>query len=319
MDSATLNTDRSCALSTAVRALLLADTTPPPARIWSLLESMVPEPSPVLRAAAVESLTYLLRHDRARATRLFEEMVASMPALCSFPEFHHFLYYAAHGQFGRLLPFVEAMLESDDAKTRGQGAELATLGHIADSWIEDETARSAVDRVAARVCTADDAMRAGAARIYAYNWQNHRGDRCAAGLLQLRNDPDADVRREVAHVAYKLREEDLLGRRAFLVDFADSHAAMSAHHELAEFLWIHAATDPASALHVGERLAQNAHAEDGSHRYREGNDLIRLALRVYTDPLAEPSLRGRAMDLFDRLLVRYTWDAQQALSEWDRL
>ena len=318
-DSATLNTDRSCALATVVRALLLGDTTPPPARIWSVLESMFTEPSPVLRAAAVESLTYLLRHDRARATRLFEEMVASMPALCSFPEFHHFLYFAAHGQFGRLLPFVEAMLESDDAKTRGQGAELATLGHIADSWIEDETARHAIDLVAARVCTGDDAMRAGAARIFAHNWQNHRGDRCAVGLLRLANDPDADVRREVAHVAYKLREEDLLGRLAFLVDFADSHAAMSAHHGLAEFLWIHAATDPASALHVGERLAQNAHAEDGSHRYREGNDLIRLALRVYTDPLAEPSLRGRAMDLFDRLLVHYTWDAQQALSEWDRI
>ncbi len=319
MDSATLNTDRSCALLTAVRALLLGDTNPPPARIWSVLESMVPEPSPVLKAAAVESLTYLLRHDRARATWLFEEMVASMPALCTFPEFHRFLYYAAHRQFGRLLPYVEAMLESDDPKTRGRGAELATLGHIADSWMEDETAMSDVDRVAARVCTGDDAMRAGAARIYAYNWQNHRGDRCAAGLLRLGNDPDADVRREVARVAYELREEDLLGRRAFLVDFADSHAAMSAHRELAEFLWIHAATDPAAALKVGERLAQNAHTEDGSHRHREGTDLIRLALRVYTDPLAEPSLRGRAMDLFDRLLVRYTWDAQQALSEWDRI
>lgn len=319
IQSATLNTDRCCALSTLLRALLAVDPLSPPERAWAVLEKLVIEPSLVLRAAAMESLALLLQADRARATSLFEALVSSTPALCRWPGYHRFLYSAAFGQFGRLLPYVEAMLESDDPKVREGGGELVALGHISDSWTENDTARNAVDRLAERVFDGEAAMRLGASHVCAHNWSNHSGEKCATGLLRLSSDLDIEVRRAVGHVAYSFREGDLSSRQEFLLAFAGSHAALSASHEFAEFLWVNASSNAPLALEVGVRLAENVHAQDNHQRERGGEYLVRLALRVHTDPFADATVRKRAMDLFDLLLDRYTWDADKVLSDWDRL
>ncbi len=40
--------------------------------------------------------------------------------------------------------------------------------------------------------------------------------------------------------------------------------------------------------------------------------------RLYTDPTADAAIKSRAMDSFDRLMKRYSFEAQRALEEWDR-
>jgi hypothetical protein len=45
---------------------------------------------------------------------------------------------------------------------------------------------------------------------------------------------------------------------------------------------------------------------------------VRLVLRLYTGTTADEALRSRAMDVFDGLMERYTFEAQRVLEEWDR-
>jgi hypothetical protein len=52
--------------------------------------------------------------------------------------------------------------------------------------------------------------------------------------------------------------------------------------------------------------------------YGGGEELVRLVLRVYTDPTVELSTREYAMDLFDQLMKKSSWAAHKVLAEWDR-
>ncbi len=54
------------------------------------------------------------------------------------------------------------------------------------------------------------------------------------------------------------------------------------------------------------------------HLRRGGEELVRLVLRLYTDPTADAATKSRAMDAFDKLMERYAYEAQRALDEWDR-
>ncbi len=65
-----------------------------------------------------------------------------------------------------------------------------------------------------------------------------------------------------------------------------------------------------------EAVLNNAHDEQPYSP--AGGKFVRLALRLYTDPTADQHLRTRAMDVFDRLMERHTYEAQTALVEWDR-
>jgi hypothetical protein len=44
-----------------------------------------------------------------------------------------------------------------------------------------------------------------------------------------------------------------------------------------------------------------------------GEELVRLVLRLYTDPTADVVAKGRSMDAFDKLMERYAYEAQRAL------
>ena len=67
-----------------------------------------------------------------------------------------------------------------------------------------------------------------------------------------------------------------------------------------------------------ETVLDNEHPFEESPWWVGGEELIRLTLRVYNDPVAGDRLRKNAMDVFDRLMDRYRGHAQKVLSEWDR-
>ena len=86
--------------------------------------------------------------------------------------------------------------------------------------------------------------------------------------------------------------------------------------DFAEYLWEYGPDDPTWALGVLEVALNNPHPT----RYirRGGEQFVRLALRVYTDPTADTDTKIRAMDAFDKLMERYAYEAGRALEEWDR-
>jgi hypothetical protein len=67
-----------------------------------------------------------------------------------------------------------------------------------------------------------------------------------------------------------------------------------------------------------EAVLNNPYSQESELRFAGGEELIRLVLRVYTDPTVEESTHEKAMDLFDRLLEKFSWSGQRVLQEWDR-
>jgi hypothetical protein len=88
--------------------------------------------------------------------------------------------------------------------------------------------------------------------------------------------------------------------------------------ELAEYLWKHGPIDPSWALSVIELILGNSHVEASEFHFAGGEELIRLVLRVYSDPLGGAALREHAMNVFDQLLMRSPGPAQMVLQEFDR-
>jgi hypothetical protein len=105
--------------------------------------------------------------------------------------------------------------------------------------------------------------------------------------------------------------------RRYVEKFASSRALAESEDDFAEYLWEYGPDDPHSALSVLETMLDNRHLVEPLRR-GGGEDLVRLVLRLYTDPTTNAAIKSRAMDAFDRLMERYTYEAQRALEEWDR-
>ena len=105
--------------------------------------------------------------------------------------------------------------------------------------------------------------------------------------------------------------------RRFVEEFAASRALADGENAFAEFLWEYGLDDPSWALSIVETMLDNRHLREPLRR-TGGEELVRLVLRVYTDPTTDATLQERAMDAFDKLMERYAYEAQRTLEEWDR-
>ena len=104
--------------------------------------------------------------------------------------------------------------------------------------------------------------------------------------------------------------------RRFVEEFAASRALAEGEDDFAEYLWEYGPDDAHWALSVLETMLDNRHPVEPLRR--GGEELVRLVLRLYTDLTADAAIKSRVMDAFDRLMERYTYEAQRALEEWDR-
>jgi hypothetical protein len=318
LSHAALNTDRGAALRTLLAALSKEEGDHAVQRRWDLLERTARDPSSILRAAGLEALMYMVRVDHDRAITVFEAIVRNQPRLQSVPAFRLFLYYASFGRFSRTGPYIREMVHAELPETRQRGAELAVLGYLSPRGLENTEAVALATDLAQEIMGGPADLRRGAARIFAHNLADHPADECEAGLRRLLDDPDLDVRREVAWMTHRLRPEHMITRQSFLSAFAGSWAVRSGLQEFTEFVWEHCGVDPAWALTAVETLLDSTHPNEHQGWFGSEEHLVRLTLRVYTDPLADAELRERAMRGFDRLMERFSSRALNALSEWDR-
>ncbi len=218
-------------------------------------------------------------------------------------------------------PFVRAMLESDDDACRQRGAELACIAAISPTMAEGPEAIAAAQQLAREVIDGPKPWRLGVARIYAANV----GDAPAgahmevivAGLYRLMADANRDVRRQIGGMFGSLRDDHVMSLRALIDRFASSPALHDDAGKFVEFLWQHGLVDPDWALATVETMLQNEPTSDDTARFDDGEELIRLVLRIYVDPTST-HLRERVMDAFDALMARFTSDALRALDDWDR-
>ena len=103
-----------------------------------------------------------------------------------------------------------------------------------------------------------------------------------------------------------------------LRDFIQAYAKAKRHgddHRFAEYLWENGLLDPAWSLSIIQSFLGREIRPD---QWSSGSEeLIRLfcvfmrSLTIY-DPL-----KTQAMDVFDLLTEKHSWEAQKILSEWD--
>jgi hypothetical protein len=312
-----INTERGAILHALMRALSLEDGEKPLESRWAWMEYAAADPSLLFRAGALAELVYLIEEDKTRAIALLEKLSRGMPRLREFHSFHEVLYWGSFGCFERLAPYVEEVMRSEPPQARTRGAELAVIAQISTRGLESDAARSAAERLAEEVVTGELEWRKGAARIYSHNLVDGPADLCVHGLRRLLNDEDEAVRREVVWFVHQLREEHLFSLQNFLEEFAASRSYREDVHSFEEFLWQHGLLDPAWALNVVEITLDNSHPAK-PYGGRGAEELVRLVLRIYTDPTGDALRRERAMDMFDRLMEVHSGYAWQALDEWDR-
>ncbi|HEX2094842.1 MAG TPA: hypothetical protein VHG28_20755 [Longimicrobiaceae bacterium] len=318
LHTAFINTVRGGALETVMRGLAADGGEAALDARWGWVEFAADDPSVVLRSGAILELVYLIQEDQDRAIDLFERLVEGFPALRESSSFHEFLYWAAFGRFARLGRYVEEVMNTASQESRQRGAELAVLAQISPRGLESDEAREIALRLAEQAVTGAAEWRRGAARIYAHNIADGPTDLCVAGLRRLLDDDEEEVRREVAWMVHHLRGEHLAGLRDFLLELAGSRSAMTHLHDLAEYLWEHGPIYPLWALSMVDAILDNRHSEEGRGGYGGGEELVRLVLRIYNDPMADEALRDRVMDTFDHLMDRFAYHAWTALDEWDR-
>ncbi len=130
-------------------------------------------------------------------------------------------------------------------------------------------------------------------------------------------DEDDKVRRLVAGAFSNIPGVHNAEARRFVEEFTSSRAVAEGEDDFAEYLWEYGPDDPHWALSVLEIMLSNRHPDEPLRR-GGGEELVRRVLRLYTDPTADATIKSRAMDAFDRLMERYSYEAQRALEEWDR-
>jgi hypothetical protein len=313
-----INSERGASLQTLVRALRARDSAEAKERVWELLEFASNEPSAPMRSGAVWELLLLLEEDRERALSLFEQTVEGHPGLlCSHPT-PDFLYHGSYKCFSRVVPFIAKMMECDDEECRRRGAELACVASLSSAEaLGSEDALELAKQLAEEAADGTPPLRRGAARVYANNLSGRMAAHCASALLRFLDDEDERVRDAVSEAFDHAHGTFAPVLREFVESFAASRALHDGAREFAEYLWRHGPEYPNWSLSVLETALDNA-PEEGSLRTHAGDRLVKLVLRIYTDQTADDALRSRAMDVFDRLMERHTYEAQRALAEWDR-
>ena len=229
-----------------------------------------------------------------------------------------FLYRGLYRNFARFLPHVRALMAEAKEEHGQRGAELACIAAISPSALVSERERADARRMIEDVLSGPPPWRRGAARVYALNLTRGPSQECLSGLLRLLDDEDGQVRRHVAGVFGRLRGDHLLSLRGFLEAYASSRSLQAGLKPFAAYLWEHGALDPPWTLSIVDAVLDNPHEEDAVPRFVGVEELIRLVLRVYADPTARGATRSRAMDVFDRLMVRHAGQAHAILEEWDR-
>jgi hypothetical protein len=303
-----LNSDRGSALLTLIEALDECGTGAAKERLWNLIEFAALDPSAPLRAGAVQGLLYVMDDDQERAVTLFERLMEEghSELLCSQPT-NHVLHHGIYRFPDRVKPFIIATMNDCDEQQQQQGAEFACV--LATR--QDDQALADI------LLNGPVIWRRGAAQVYARSIATTFEATCVAGLTELCDDEEAEVRRAVGQVFHHMLDEHTITLRPFIETFVSSRALYDGYREATDYLSDRALLDPEWSLSITERVLDNEKPED--RRWFGGaENLVRLVVRVYTNPESDAAFRERAMNLFDQLMQSYTGEAQMVLREWDQ-
>ncbi len=310
IESAGLNSVRGGAAN-AVAQLIFAD----PDRAGHLrpvLDRLVADDSIAVRSMAVRGLTAMLSHDRVAAVGLFVRLCDAEDTLLATRGVELFLRFAVATHFTELEPILLRMLVSSDAEVVRAGARQACIASL-----DLPEARSLADRC----LSGQVAMRLGAAEVYSANLQS-AGLRvvCEQALRQLFLDSDPGVRSAAAQCFRNLEGGDLGSFGELVHTFVASPAFADAYPELLEALDQMPAALPDVVCQVAGRFLDLAGSSVSDVRTRaaaEADQVANLVVRAYSQA-EDQAIRGRCLDLIDRMTESAAWGLQPAIAEFER-
>jgi hypothetical protein len=282
-------------------------------RAFTLLEQAAQDNSDAVRACAIYELARVLRFDEDRAVDIFLQALSGRPRLRQEDVTHRFLSWVYPSHLAEIRPILVSLLQDSDPATREAGAMIVCLSGFSHP--------EAAGPLVADVMAGGDALRAGAARIYARNLGNSRiHEVCLEGLLTLLDDPADTVRRRIGECFQYLGPEHLDGLRAFIDRFIDSPSLISNPEHLIRYLGPLCRRAGDLALRIVNRILDVAGDKVVDMRTREAvleADLARLPLNVYRYS-SDPATRDAALSAFERLLLLNSRTAYSALKDWER-
>ena len=282
------------------------------AHLQPALEKMVQDPSIAVRSCVAEALIAVLRHDRDLAVDLFQQLCDAEDPLLQTHFIERFLFFALQTHFQELSNILERMVISsmpDVASTGGRQACLAAL--------DLEEAADLAD-----LClSGSEAQKIGAAQVMATNVMEATcRSYCEDALVRLFSDPSDTVRAEAADCFRRFQGSQLEGYDDLISRFVSSDVFSSNTFPLLVALERTTAKLPEVTLLACERFIDIVGLAAGDIRTSEAGDantVIKLTLRTYQQS-SDGAIRGRCLDLIDKLMQNGAYGMHDALEEFER-
>lgn len=208
------------------------------------------------------------------------------------------------------------MMHYKEDKVQEQGAQLACIAGISNTSMESEEAFQTAQELAEQTMTGSLAWKRGAARIYSHNITGQPDDICLEKLVDLLKEEDGQIQDSIGYVFFSFQGQHIFSLRHFIETYAQQ--SKKAYHKFAEYLLEFGRLDPEWTLSVIRITLNNNFWVDPSSWSVGIEDIIRLVLRIYTDPTVGAEIRNTSMDIFDILMDKNPGYSQKVLSEWDR-
>jgi len=315
--SSFLNSDRGSSLSALMQIYDAQGTDEAYSKKWKLIEFVGADSSTALHIGTIHELTYMIRLDRNRALDSFDNLIKGHELLLESQFTREFIYWAFYQNYLRLQPYILSMMHHEKEEVQEQGAQLACIAGISNGAMESEEASIAAQALAEKTTSSSARLpwKKGAATIYSHNITSRPKDICIQKLFDLLKEEDKHVHDTVSRVFYSFHDEHFFALREFIETFARS--SKSDNHKFAEYLLEYGLLDPEWTLTVVKIALDNKNLLDQSPWASGLEEIIRVVLRIYTNPTISDGIRKTSMDIFDVLMERSPGFSQKVLTEWD--
>jgi len=153
------------------------------------IQSIVHDPHPVVRMAALEAIFPVLNIDKDLAVQWFYKACESDLRVAASPRALHIFNYIIPSHIDLVSPIIKGMVKSQQDEVAMQGASQVTARWIFFGYFKKEFEKCLKGR---------SVLRRGVADVAAKLLKDERYSRmCQEILYQLMNDPDKDVRNEL--------------------------------------------------------------------------------------------------------------------------
>jgi hypothetical protein len=295
----------------AIRNLIIMDGSYI-ARFRATIDHLVTDRSLGVRSCVASILLAVARTDPQLALELFSPLAVADDRLLATPYAERFIYYNLRELFLGLRPLVERMLRSTDSDVSRVGARLVSLA-VLDHPTAADLADEAMHGHASQRCGVAEVAAANISRAECRAW-------CEPRLVQLCNDPDANVRRQVASCFRQLEQAPLEDYEALIVAFCDSWAYQEDSFSILHVLEKSVHRLPGITCLVCEKfLTRFSDEAKDIHTHRAGDvhTAAKLIFRTYHQHQRD-QWAPRCLDLIDRMCLEGIQDVSKGLEEFER-